>query len=290
MARDQLLSFLKFFFLCLLLYGMVWGGIYHLNARFCIANIKSTPAPIPVSNPIPLSTDIGAILLQKFTFLSQGSQMYVFESADHAFVLKFLKHHRYRLPKFLLKASVPLFQKEIMKRRCKEKAEKLEKLYESCSIAATELKESCGLVYTHLNLRENHHLQTTLIDKLGRSYQINLDEFDFLLQKKCSLIIPTLAELIEKSATEEAKRRLHQILKLLDERFQKGIDDSDCMVSKNIGFSKTEALYIDIGQFSKSAQAEEHVLEKKIQAFGRLQKWLRNASPTLSTYLSETLR
>lgn len=56
--------------------------------------------------------------------------------------------------------------------------------FQSYKIAFEKLKEASGLLYLHLNHTTDLKKQVHLVDHLGSSYQVNLDDVAFLIQKK----------------------------------------------------------------------------------------------------------
>ncbi|MCP5469885.1 MAG: hypothetical protein H7A36_05205 [Chlamydiales bacterium] len=183
------------------------------------------------------------IFTQPYHYLTHGSQSYIFESEDGRYVIKFFRHNRFRTTHM---AGLPSFLQQIHEERRLEKEVKREELFASCLLAYNELKEECGLLYMHLN--KTTHLKKTLLiyDSLRNPYALNLDEFEFFVQKRGEPLIVRL------SRKEEAASALQQISALLIKRFKKGIDDHDPVLQKNTGFCGETPLFLDIGSFYRN--------------------------------------
>jgi hypothetical protein len=287
--HTSITTAIKFFFVGLLGYLIALLGLYFLNDRFTLSHITSD-TELRSASTAQLSEEMVKILSQPFSYLSQGSQMYVFESQDHKYVIKFFKHQRYRLPQFLLPTALPTFQKKIYDEKRFVKEQKLCHLYNSCQIAINDLYDASGLIYTHLQPTDDLRIKTLLIDKLKRNYHVDLDDLEFVVQKKGTLILPLLTSLIQNGLIEEGKQRIDQLVDLLEHRVQKRIIDSDCVITKNIGFLDDKAIYIDIGQFTKSKEKLTFNTSEDSRIFVQLQRWLENNSPLLAEYLNTTIK
>lgn len=240
-------------------------GLWRLSDGFSLGKM-SDPLPFDVRYEVvsPSSFHIRQLLSQPFYYIGKGSQVYVFESADKQYVLKFFRLSRYRLPNFQLALPLPPFLAEIQKERVKEKQLKREKLFTSCKLAYEELNEECGLVYLHLNKTTYLTQYVTLHDNLKRSFSIPIDRYAFLIQKRGEQVYPYLNRLLKEGKTDEVKNALLSLSVLLDRREEKGIADGDTEIHKNAGFLHGKAMFFDVGQFRKDGLTEdrERVMRK----------------------------
>lgn len=193
-----------------------------------------------------------ALLSQPFTFLESGLECYAFVGEDGETVLKLFKHHHLRQAYWL--ARVP-FLKNIGEKLVKEKAERLEKGFASCALAEKELKAETGMIYFHN--RRTEKCPVTLIDKLGICHVADVGGIPFLVQKKGTLLVPTLEKCMERGEIERAKECVRSLLTLIHERCKKGIADRDPTLCKNFGFVGTKAIVIDVGSFSYSPALQD---------------------------------
>ncbi len=251
----------KFLCFCLL----AWGAERFCHKQtdgFTINNILA-PATAKVEHALTPPTpekaaEIGQILDQPFTFMKSGGQTYAFLSQDGKYVLKFFKNHHLR--------TIPWIQPQ----------EKQEIFFQSCKIAYQEMHEETALLYTQLNRSAWWNRKITLVDKIGISYQVELDELRFMLQKRATLAFPRLKELVKQGKKEEAKSVISSILNLLALRSQKGVKDLDGGLKRNIGLVENHAIEIDIGSFSK----EPSLVNRQV-----MREELKEKSSKLSTFL-----
>lgn len=277
------------------LWGSYRAACYVLADCFSPANIYSEHTLNPhleTSLSQEEKSQIIKILGQPFQYLDKGSQCYAFESADGKYVLKFFRYERYRIPRWISYLSFPTFLEEIQQAKAHRKEVRRKTLLHSCLIAHQELKEESGLLYVHLNKDPLFHKRVCLIDKIGRHYYLNIDEYEFILQKKANLIYPTLNMWIDKGEIETAKEALSKLLVLLTKRYEKEIFDNDPVLRKNMGFIGKEPIYIDIGQFTYSGRKDDTIFycPQIDRNTGRLQEWLQQNSPELWSYFTAEIK
>src|ERR1700722_6889309 len=167
----------------LLAAGIYFGfdtALYHLNDRFAISNISSREVFFSKESQTP---SITPLLDQPYAYLGQGSQCYVFVSEDDKYEIKFFKHQRSRLhPSFAWIAP----NKDAAKKK------KWRGLQTSCALANEKLSNESGLLYLHLTKTDIFKKRLGISDKLKRLYEVNLDDHEWILQKKGKLLYPTL--------------------------------------------------------------------------------------------------
>lgn len=259
--------------ICLVL-GLAWA--YKTVSVFCeaktdgftVLGVSSHRDPNPAWDVHPLSDaerhELDQALNQKYRYLARGNQAFAFLSEDGRFVLKFFKQKLFQ-PPFLLKAiPTRLLQEGRSAKKVWKKGYKLQRDFESYRLAFDELKEETGLVLVHLNRSEWIQKRVAIVDKLNIEHQIDLDRFDFIIQKRADLVYPTIDKLMAEGNANRAKEALSSILKMFVSRCQKGIDDSDPDLDKNFGFIDGKAIQIDIGRFTRYPQKvkfhERHLL------------------------------
>ncbi len=184
---------------------------------------------------------------QIFTYLGKGKQCFVFASADGQTVLKLVRK---------------------TKRLAEERV--------SYCLAFEELKAETGLIALHLE--KTAPIEATLIDKLNIAHKVDLGGLEFMVQKRATLVFPTLTALMEKGDVAGAKLAVKKLVQLLEARRAKGIADRDPNVSKNFGFVGSEPIQIDVGRFSKGTIGP-HFKE------GELAEWIAKNYPELKEAL-----
>ncbi len=268
---------------------------YGVTGGFTIGNISSTLAYDARWDTKPLSPQekdvFNAILDQKFTYLGKGCQSYVFASDDGKYVLKFFKYQRFT-PQLWLDyfAFIPAVDSYRLG-KIDKKQKKLEAIFTSWKIAFEELRPETGLVYVHLNKTDDLNKTLTIVDKMGFEHHLNLDDMEFLIQKRAKMLCATLNQMMEAGKAEEAKGLLTRLVKLVLSEYERGLADNDHALMQNTGVFEGDPIHIDVGQFvhneeiKKSEVANQELFNKTY----KFRKWLHKHHPELAKHLEEQL-
>lgn len=247
----------------------------------------ATPDPDPA-----LLTQLQPIFSQPYYYLGDGGQTYSFVSEDGNTVVKFFKFHHMRVPYLFKKLPLPSFL-SITRDRFVQKCEaKLPRTLTSCKLAYEEFKEESGLIYLHLNKTNFWHRSITVYDPIGISHQIDLDQTEFVVQRKAILVFNDLKNMIEHAQIQEVQERIDSILHFLYVRCKKGIKDNDNGLKRNFGIVDSSLIEVDIGSFSKTNELKNnpYLMEELKQKTRRLSRILSKRSPDLLTYYHEKLQ
>ncbi len=207
------------------------------------------------------------ILDQPYTYLGSGNHTYAFVSQDGLYVMKFFKQKHMRTQGLFLSSE-----------KLKKRAQEREESYVSYKIAYEHLKEETGTIYLHLNKTDHIGMTLTLIDQEKNPTQINLDEMEFLIQKKGVLAFEHLGNLIRKKAYDEMFHAVTSLLQVVAKRNQKGIYDKDLQFFKNFGFLGNHAIEIDIGEF-KWGEEVPNVYEELTRLSYQIREFVREEAP-----------
>lgn len=225
---------------------------------------------------------VPTMLNQKFTYLGKGAQSFVFASEDGQYVLKFFRHHHMRAPGIIRILPFAWAQNKAQK-----KALKLRKDFLSYKIAFQELPEETGIVYLHLNKTDHLKKKVTFVDKIGIAHEINLDDMEFMVQKRAQLLYPAIAQLMDNHQESQAKQAIADLLDLLKKRCQKGIFDKDPDLNTNFGYVDGRPIQIDVGRFRY--EKREGYQEEIVRITDHFHQWLMVKYPALDDYLREKL-
>lgn len=227
-----------------------------------------------------------------FTYLKRGVQFFVFESADHQYVLKFYKQHRLKeKPVWLAKALFPSLQAPWEKKNL-ERKKLADALFGGVVLAYQNLPEETGILAIQFNKKGPFHQTVRLVDKLGIQYQVDLARHPFILQKKICTSENYFKEITKKNDEKKIKSALNNILTAIEARCQKGIFDEDTAVLQNLGFTaEGEAIFIDFGQYVLDANIADwqRTQEEKVRRVEKIKEWAEKECPRLVTYLDRTL-
>lgn len=262
--------------------GKLW---YTLKDGFSIRRIGAA-LPVREREP-PFSKEL---LDGPFRYLGRGRQCYAFESLDQRYVLKVPRFDLYELP-CIWKWTFPFFKEKresIARDRQKRKAFVLE----SFRIASEDLKEETALLYLHIGDTGDSLGRTTLIDKLGRRYEIDLNRIVFALQEKKTLMMPQFLKAIQVQDRETIERIFDSFLAILERRAHLGIFNKDPSFRKNFAWDDGKGVQIDIGSFyrKKGLEKEDAFFLSMKESAGPIREWLGSLDPALLSRFDERLK
>ena len=200
---------------------------------------------------------IDTLLRQPFTFIGKGSQSYVFESQDGQTVIKLFRFDR----------PIP----------------NAAQLFDACKLAYDSLRAETGLLYIHLNTTCMNLPTLSCKDAIGRSYQLPLDDYRFVVQKKGEAFYSAL--LSARSHPSLMQKRLDQFLELLQTRVAKEILNADPSLSRNFGFLDDRAIEFDFGNYRASPGLDRAAEVRHYTA--KLRSWLQENAPEWVSYLDQ---
>lgn len=266
MMTYQILRGKRFWLLLVLPAVVLWGSyqLYQSKAfGFSPARICSNFSYNPdwaIEEPQD-TTPLKSILNQKFKYLAAGAQSYAFVSEDEKFVVKF----------FIMKHQIPRLSDLWHPEKVEVRKQNLLSIFKAHKLAYDELKSDTGLIYIHLN--KSHHLQTPLqiVDRIGRTFLIDLDQTEFVIQEKAELIFTRLKKLLDQGDKEKVQQCIQSTLALVQRRLEQRITDQDKAVKHNYGFVGDRAILLDIGRIEKTTPNPDHY--KRIKQ--RIDKWLQ---------------
>lgn len=203
----------------------------------------------------PLSSqeiaDLKQILSQKFFYIDKGAQSYAFASEDQQYVLKFFKFKHLK-QHWLVELMPPISPFNHYKEHNRiRKDRKLKGLFEGYENAYHFNKDGSQLVYLHLAPTDFLEQQVTVLDKMQRAHEINLDRTVFLIQKKGEPLRDRLNALLSQGQIDEAKVNLTKIFDMYIKEYSTGIYDRDHGVLQNTGFIDSQPFHLDVGKISK---------------------------------------
>lgn len=232
---------------------------------------------------------IKKILNQEFTLMFPGGQNYAFLSQDDQYVLKITKHKRMRVPLWAQKLPLPPALEKRREKTKQKKQQLFESTFDSYIIANQYLHEFCGIEYLHLNKTDYLKQKLILVDWLGVKHKIDLDQYEFILQKRCILTHAYIDQLILDHKEQQAKEAILKLVRYVAYRISLGIEDHDICYGTNFGFYQGEPFQLDIGslRFNPSYLTFDVFKTKIKQSTNNLRQWLSSKHPALVSYLDE---
>jgi hypothetical protein len=233
------------------------------------------------------SDEIERVFSQKFRYLGKGCQSYVFASEDGQYVIKFLKYQRFRPKNWLYYFKFFPSMEKYLKAKIEKKRHKLENVFASWKIAFEELQSETGVLYIHLN--KSNYLNKTLViyDKIGWEHHLNLDDYEFMVQRKAALLCPTIQSWMEKGELDRTKTLLDKLLNLVVSEYDRGLADNDHALMQNTGVIDDLPIHIDAGQLIRNSKMRDPKIwgQELFNKTWKFRRWLQKKYPELETYL-----
>lgn len=272
-------------------------GLTYYSKQFRAGNITFA-LPLKNSSTALLPDEILTQFDQPLRYLDEGNQAFAFTTNNGNFVVKFFKSDPLSARSWLeMFSGIPLIDSYLNKKKERSRR-KFDRVFEAYDIAFSHDQENCGLVYTHLIQSDHLNLSTIAIDAFGVSHFIPLDQYAFVIQKKGEPLKKILKRELDAGNIDTIKQKLHCVIAMYLEEYQRGIFDHDHNLMSNVGFSEGRPMRIDVGKLvlDLSYQKKEVYLPdlKKI-IHERIEKWLKRYSPShsaeillsLETYLQQ---
>ncbi len=291
--------FLVTFLAAILAIAGVSRVYYALTDDFRLSNITSVVAHHPEWNLPPLAAveeeRLNAILAQPYRYLGKGAQSYVFASADGEYVLKFFKFKHLRptpylewLPPF---GPIATYVEKVKQR----KERKLNGVFQSYLLAFHNDREESGLIFIQLNTEGNSSRKVSIEDKLGLHYEIPLEHYPFILQKRGVPLDATLDGLLKTGQLDAAKGKITQIFGLYAGEYRKGLFDHDHGVDRNTGFIGEQPIHLDVGKLladesmkdKNSAQRDARLVGEKMKEW--VKKHYNHYDEEMSAHIDATI-
>lgn len=270
-----------------LLKFLAFALLFIATARFCDRHncgfsFSSTQSTLPYDSrwetrepSAHALQSVNEILSQPFTLMGGGEQCYVFLGSDKTTILKLFKHNLSWLKEGRFKWQNP----------------HLDPVLRSCKFAADELSELTGVFFAHLNRTDLGLPLVTIQDRQKISYLINLNDTEFVLQKRGELLCQRLQRQIARGEIEEAKATLQSTLFALQQLQTLGFINYDSAFLRNFGFADNNPCFLDIGSFSRDLSAKRTLLsdDSLVKKLKNLDSWLMRHYPELAFFLEQLL-
>jgi hypothetical protein len=232
--------------------------------------------------PVSISQAPDRLFSEPLTFLGAGKQFYAFETADHQYVVKFMKFSRRRPLPWLEKIALPSFLGLWKTHYLTNRAKRLANLEYSSNLALTYLSEEAGLV-SYPSLQKT----AILIDKLGIHHSVHLSQTKFLVQKKA---LP-FADYFHQNPSQ-AHRLISSYIQTVASQCRKGICNLDPILERNYGVVNNQTILMDIGSLLAHSKLNSSTgIQREIfLELLPLRAWLQNYHPEHLAYFDSELK
>ncbi|MBI5274255.1 MAG: hypothetical protein HY860_04290 [Chlamydiales bacterium] len=268
---------------------------HSITQGFTLLNIQD-PHPYDVRWEVPKPCDkdlkqIKHLLDQPYTLMKTGGQNYAFLSKDSQYVLKVTKHKRMRIPIWMSPLPLPAKLDEKREVKIAKKKRTFDSTFNSYMIASEYFKEFNGIVYLHLNKTDYLHQTLTLVDKIGIAHPVNVDDYEFILQKRGILTYPYIDQLMIDNNVEKAQDAIKQVLRFFAYRISLNIEDHDISFGSNFGFLNDRPFQLDLGslRFNESFANFDFFEYKLHESCSELKEWLERNHPMLVPTYEKTI-
>lgn len=288
-------SILFLIFLCVFPLFLLGSGLFFTcrSSGFGIDKISSR-LPYNQTWEIEAITDkqrellVQKIFPQTYYYLASGNQCYAFVSEDRQYVLKFFKM-QHLFPKGWLN-SFPLCLLQYLGFK-HEPSNQLfsERIFASYKDAYETLREETGLIYIHFNKTQEFKSKVNLVDYKGNKFLVDLDSFEFIVQKKATKIYEHLESLLASDNDEDLRVCIRSFLQLIALRCEKGFVDHDLSMRNNFGYVGNTAIQFDCATLSRDASMRYPMNFRKevLEAAERLDQWARENYPEITLFIQE---
>jgi hypothetical protein len=230
--------------------------------------------------------EVAKALSQPYHYLGSGGQCFSFVSSDDRYVIKFIKQKAFDIPSWLNHFPLPFLMNWLREKKWGKREAKRNRVFNAFKLSFDLLPEETGLLYVHLN--QTQHLKKILAfcDPLGKTHLLNLDDLEFIVQKKADLAYNTLNSLMEKKDIEGAKLAIDQLLALNVKLYQKGFLNRDPNFRSNCGFIENSAILIDVGRvvYSEKIKHPKKYKQELLKITPKFRLYISTQYPELLSY------
>ncbi len=275
---------------------LLLGGGLFLCARTSGFSIDKITSRFPYNSLweiAPISEKQEELLMKKvfpqtYYYLASGDQCYTFISEDREYVLKFFKAHQL-FPKEWLRRSPFAFIKKLGFKTQASNQLFSERIFASYKDAYEALADETGLIYIHLNKTKEVRSKVTLVDSKGKKHLVDLEKFEFAVQKRARRMFGYLKELVDAHREEDLKSSIRSFLHLVTVRCDKGFGDQRFDIRHQFGFIGNKAVQFDCATLMRdsSMRYPQNFRKEVLEAAERLDVWARKVCPEMTLFIQQ---
>lgn len=227
--------------------------------------------------------DLNQALSQRYYYFGCGGQAYTFFSEDGKYVIKFFKQRLFKPSWWLNHLPLPSFLHRYRAKRNFARLDKLRRDFFSYRISFDVLSHMTDVIYCHLNTTTTLNTQLEIIDRLKIHHLLDLDKFDFVVQRRAEKVYDQINKWMSVGDTDAAERGIGAVFSMISERALMGFRDRDPNIRTNCGFIGNRAIKIDVGRFvsEESMKTPERHNDDLIRITAPFEQWVRENHPIL---------
>jgi hypothetical protein len=185
--------------------------------------------------------EVTKILSQPFSYCDQGSTSKVYVSQDGQFVLKTFLKSQFRSKGA---GSIPLIQ-QLADRR-KELRVKYNRSFGPIHAYQNIPKESGMIYYQFIRPTDRFSQKVELVEEDQSLHLLDLNQAEFMIQKKAILVSEYLLEHVNQGDLEGAKKGLFKLLSMTKRLYDQGLVVVVLQFLNNFGFVGDEPIRLDV--------------------------------------------
>jgi len=122
-------------------------------------------------------------------------------------------------------------------------------------------------------------------------HRIDLNEFDFVVQRKAELAYDYINRTMLQGNLKEAKKSINNIIEFIIRYSKKGYRDRDPNIKTNCGMLDGQPILIDVGKLikDKEIKTREQINQVLLEICQPFNAWLQRTHPVLAVHLEEEL-
>ena len=235
--------------------------------------------------------EVAKALSQPYCYLGSGGQCFSFVSSDDRYVIKFIKQKAFDLPIWLHRFPFPFLIYGLREKKIEKRKAKRNRVFNAFKLSFDLLPKETGLLYVHLNQTEHLKKVLPFCDPCKKTHFLNLDDLEFVIQKKADLAYNTLNAFMEKRDWEGAKLAIDQLLSLNVKLYQKGFLNRDPNFRSNCGFIEADPIVIDVGRiiYDETIKKKENYNQELLKIIPKFRSYVSLQYPELLSHFDQVV-
>lgn len=228
-------------------------------------------------------SQVSEALEGSYRYLGSGGQCYAFVSENDKYVIKFFKQKSFSIPGWIDEFPIPVLVSWLKNAKIRKRDEYRHKVFKAFKLSINDLSQETGMLFVHLNQTNHLNKQLSFYDEKGICHLLNLDDLEFIIQKKAQMAFAKIDALMQKQDIAAAKEAITKLLQLNIDFYQKGVRNRDPNFRSNCGFIGNEAILIDVGRivYSEDIKKPSEMKREFNKAIPKFQKYLSTEHPEL---------